>query len=150
MNCEQYQENISQFIDGELDIESESNLFRHLGECNECRGFLKETMSLRSELLNMQAATVPELLNRKIRAHIVASSGINKPIKHSFEWMRQGRTISLRAVGVVLAITILTSVACTSLWYRSNVVSNETGVYVPTLPTVEVRGYIPPSSHLNN
>jgi predicted anti-sigma-YlaC factor YlaD len=78
MNCEQYQENISQFIDGELDIESESNLFRHLGECNECRGFLKETMSLRSELLNMQAATVPELLNRKIRAHIVASSGINR------------------------------------------------------------------------
>jgi hypothetical protein len=49
-----------------------------------------------------------------------------------------------------LIITILTSIAFTSLWYRTNVASNETVVYVPTLPTVEVRGYIQSSPNVNN
>jgi len=144
MNCEQYQEYISQFIDYELDGINESSLFQHLSSCDECRGFLKETMSLRSELLNKQAAIVPESLNRKILANII------KPTSQSFEWVKRGRVISLRAFGFVLALTILTSVALTSLFYHSAVDSQKTVVYVPTLPTVEVLGYIPPSSTLNN
>jgi predicted anti-sigma-YlaC factor YlaD len=150
MNCEQYQEQISQFIDSELESVNEPRLFHHLSACDECRGFLKETMSLRSELLNTQSPTVPEQLKRNILAKIVTASISFRPKSHSFEWLRQSRMISLRIVGLALVITILASVALTSLWYRSNIVTNETVVYVPTLPVVEVRGYIPFSSNLKN
>jgi len=147
MNCEQYQENVSQFIDGELDNASELSLFQHLGECDKCRGFLKDTMNLHTELLSEQVVIVPELLDRKILSNSIASSSNIKRINYSFEWIKRGRMISLRAVGFALALAILTSVAFTSLWYRSNVASNETVVYMPTLPTVEVHGYIPSSSN---
>jgi predicted anti-sigma-YlaC factor YlaD len=150
MNCEQYQENISQFIDGELECASETSLFQHLSTCDECCRFLKETMNLRSELLNKQTVTVPERLKNNILAKIVTPSITFWPKNHNFEWLRQGRMISLRIVGFALVIAILASIAFTSLWYRSNIVSNETVVYMPTLPTVEVRGYIPSSSNLNN
>ncbi len=39
MNCEQYQEYVSQFIDGELNTAGEASLFHHLSSCDNCRGF---------------------------------------------------------------------------------------------------------------
>ncbi len=150
MNCEQYQENVSQFIDGELESVNEANLFKHLSTCDACREFIKETMSLRSELLSMEAATVPEPLYRKILTNSIASSSIIRPMSHRFGWMKRDRMISLRAVGFALVITVLASVVFTSLWYRLNVASQETIIYVSTLPTVEVRGYIPSSSNVTN
>jgi len=146
MNCEQYQENISQFIDCELGTNDETNLFRHLSACNECRAFLKETLSLRSELLGNQTVIVPESLNRKILVNTEMTQRRVKPTAQRFAWIGQGRMLSFRAVGLAIAIAILTSAGITSLWYRSNVESKETVVYIPTLPAVEVYGYISSSS----
>jgi predicted anti-sigma-YlaC factor YlaD len=148
MNCEQYQEYISQFIDGELDSTSESNLFQHLGSCNECRGFLKETLSLHSELLNNQATIIPDSLNRTILSNTMTASSMRKPVSFSFDWMKQGRMMSLRAFGFILVFTILTSAIFTSLVYQSYFASKETVIYMPTLPTEEVRGYIATTSNL--
>ena len=54
MNCEQYQEQTSQFIDGELEIVSETELFKHLGICEQCRTFLKNALlhSIRQQQRN--------------------------------------------------------------------------------------------------
>ncbi|MBN1397429.1 MAG: zf-HC2 domain-containing protein [Bacteroidetes bacterium] len=148
MNCEQYQEHISQFIDGELENVNESSLFQHLSTCDDCRGFLKETLSLRSELLNNHTAIVPDSLNRKILSNNMITPGSRKSMSSHFDWMKQGRMMSLKAVGLILAFSILTSVIFTSLWYQSNIASQETIVYVPTLPTEEVRGYVSTTSNL--
>jgi hypothetical protein len=150
MNCEQYQEQISQFIDGELENVNESSLFQHLSTCDECCGFLKETLSLRSELLDNHAIIVPDSLNRKILANNIITSSIRESMSFHFDWMKQGRMISFRAVGFILVFSILTSVIFTSLWYRSRIASQETVVYVPTLPTEEVRGYVATTSNLPN
>jgi predicted anti-sigma-YlaC factor YlaD len=72
MNCEQYQEFISQFIDGELDSVNELSLFQHLSTCDECRGFLKETMSLRSELLSKTSLHPNVELDARMRQTIFA------------------------------------------------------------------------------
>jgi len=150
MNCEQYQEYISQFIDGELESAGEARLFGHLGSCEQCRSFLKDAMSLRAELFHTQAVTVPESLSRRIVAKSNSLPHALLPKQRHFRWIGQGRMISLRFVGFALVISILASVGITSLWYHSNVAATETVVYVPTLPTVEVRGYIPSSSDRNN
>ena len=148
MNCEQYQEYVSQFIDSELNNAGESSLFHHLSSCDNCRGFLKETLSLRSDLLNKGATIVPEPLNRKILANIITTSSLRRPARLTVDWIKQGRMMSLRAVGFILAFTVLTSAVFTSLVYQSYFASKETVVYVPTLPTVEVRGYIATSSNV--
>jgi anti-sigma factor RsiW len=150
MNCEEYQEHISQFIDGELDIVNETELFKHIGTCEQCRTFLKEALNLRSELSSSRISAVPESLDRRILASIDCIPSTIKPVSRIFIKKEPLRMLSLRTVGFVLALTILTSVAITSLWYRSNVTSQETVVYIPTLPTVIVQGYIPSSSTKTN
>lgn len=48
MTCNEYQEWISEYVDGELHEERSVMLFRHLSECRECRKFLRATLELRS------------------------------------------------------------------------------------------------------
>jgi len=50
MTCDEYQEQVSQYIDGELDDKDSGTLFRHLSTCGECRSFLRSTLELRSKI----------------------------------------------------------------------------------------------------
>lgn len=52
MTCNEYQEWISAYVDNELDEEKAAVLFAHLGSCAECRGFFRESLELRSLLLD--------------------------------------------------------------------------------------------------
>jgi len=50
MTCDEYQEQVSQYIDGELGDEDSGILFKHLSLCAECRSFLRSTLELRSKI----------------------------------------------------------------------------------------------------
>ncbi|HEY5615658.1 MAG TPA: zf-HC2 domain-containing protein [Bacteroidota bacterium] len=50
MTHNDYQEHISQLIDGELGAKDQQALFLHLSECGECRNFLNSLLALRSQL----------------------------------------------------------------------------------------------------
>ena len=55
--CEEYQEMISAYSDGELTDTETSTLFYHLGECSNCRAFMKSVMQLRSALKEIELST---------------------------------------------------------------------------------------------
>jgi anti-sigma factor RsiW len=150
MNCEQYQEYVSQFIDGELEEGRESELFHHLSTCASCQEFLKSTMQLRSELWKTQAVPLPGQLREKNPSFPVSDHAHVRSKSQRFAWMRHSRSISLLTAGFAVLLTIILSITCTTLWYQAHAVSNETVVFVPTLPSVEVHGHIPSSSTLQN
>ena len=50
MTCDEYQEQVSQYIDGELGDRDSGILFKHLSSCAECRLFLRSTLELRSKI----------------------------------------------------------------------------------------------------
>ena len=50
MTCDEYQEQVSQYIDGELGDKDSGILFKHLSSCAECRSFLRSTLELRSKI----------------------------------------------------------------------------------------------------
>ncbi len=50
MTCDEYQEQVSQYIDGELGDKESGPLFKHLSTCGECRSFLRSTLELRSKI----------------------------------------------------------------------------------------------------
>ena len=50
MNHERYQELVSRFIDCEIVLEEERELFAHLGNCDDCRQFLKECVQVHGDL----------------------------------------------------------------------------------------------------
>lgn len=50
MNCRDYQQVISKFVDLELKATASAELFEHLGKCAQCREFLDTMMKLSAEL----------------------------------------------------------------------------------------------------
>jgi anti-sigma factor RsiW len=139
MNCENYQENISQFIDGELDSASESNLFRHLGLCEHCRTFLKNILSLRNTLTVSRQMTVPASLDQRVLNQM--SPTVRQPMFQNLLWHKRRTHYSFRAIGLAVILSAVTSVLFSSLWYTSQQ-PQRTIVCLTPLPEVEVNAYI--------
>jgi len=136
MNCTLAQESLSQWIDGELIPNIETEMFAHLGGCETCRVFFKNLFVLNQELLSARAVQVPVSMDERILAK---KSFVNfKPGK---SWLPLGRTYSLRAVGFAVLLSVVTTIFISSFWYR-NSQPQQTIVCLTPLPEVEVNGYV--------
>jgi anti-sigma factor RsiW len=139
MNCEQYQEYISQFIDGELDSASETSLFGHLGSCEECRSFLKGILSLRNAMIVSPQLTIPASLDQRVLNQ--PSSNRKQPILQNILWRSGKPQYSFRAIGFAVMFSIVTTIFVSSFWYQ-HVQTQQTIVCLTPLPEVEVNGYV--------
>lgn len=116
--CERYREQLSEFVDNELNDERSAELFQHLAHCTECRMHLMSLQRLRSDL----RAT----MDRTHHAHGAA------PFRHRFSVPFP--------VAAVLAVTTL--VSGTMLFFALNrppevIQKKETAyVYLTPLPPV--------------
>jgi anti-sigma factor RsiW len=137
MNCEQYQENISQLIDGELDSVAESNLFQHMSTCEACRVFFKNLLKLNHELTSARSIQVPASLNQRILTMNLSRA---TPMRR-MPWLLSGRTYSFRAIGLAVLLSIVTTVFVSSFWYQHSQ-TQQTIVCLTPLPEVEVNGYV--------
>jgi len=139
MNCEQYQEYISQLIDGELDNAYEASLFEHLGSCEQCRTFLKNILSLKNTLTVIRPMAVPASLDQRVLSQ--SSPTVRQPMRHNLFWHTEKAQFSFRAIGLAAILSVLTSFAVFSLWYTSHQ-PQPTVVCLTPLPEVEVNGYV--------
>jgi predicted anti-sigma-YlaC factor YlaD len=139
MNCEQNQEYISQFIDGELPSAAETELFIHLGVCEQCRAFLKNALSLRDALAHTQHINVPTSLDQRIFAQ--HSTATKRPVNQNFIRHITKNKYSFRAIGLAAIISVLTGVLFTSFWHKLHQ-SQQTIVCLTPLPEVEITGYV--------
>jgi predicted anti-sigma-YlaC factor YlaD len=139
MNCEQYQEQISQFIDGELLQTAETELFAHLGVCEHCRTFLKNVLSLKNTMTFTQQIAVPASLDRRVLVR--DSSTIKKSLNKNFVRRFAETTYSFRTIGLAIILSALTGVLFSSFWHTSNQ-QQQTIVCLTPLPEVEVTGYV--------
>ena len=139
MNCEQYQEHISQFIDGELLPTVETILFAHLGVCEQCRTFLKNTLSLRNTLALTQQIAVPVSLDRRVLAQ--HSLTTTKTVSQNFAWRFVESKYSFRTIGLAIILSALTGILFSSFWHTMYT-PQQTIVCLTPLPEVEVTGYV--------
>ncbi len=139
MNCEQYQEQISQFIDGELLPTAETELFVHLSMCEHCRTFLKNALSLRNTLALTRQIAVPVSLDKRVLAQ--HSLTTKKPLDQNFIWRITNSKYSFRTIGLAIILSTLTSVLFSSFWHNSYQ-PQQTIVCLTPLPEVEVTGYV--------
>lgn len=70
MTHDEYQEQISQLIDGELEGKQQPALFTHLSACRECQGFLNSTIYLRSTIATC-TMPVPQSLDLKMQSSLL-------------------------------------------------------------------------------
>jgi predicted anti-sigma-YlaC factor YlaD len=139
MNCEQYEEQISLLLDGELDISGESGLFGHLGMCKQCREYLKNIISLRNVLAQAPPMSVPVSLDKRV----LSDHSLTKAITPYANFIRHytNARYSFRAVGLAIIVSALLSMLFSSFWHTSKE-PQQTIVCLTPLPEVEVNGYV--------
>ncbi len=137
MTCNDFQEQISTYIDSELEPAGESTLFSHLGTCAACRGFLKDAVQLRADLQSQAAVAQPAALDRRVSRSMIRLGAQAQREVWTATAGAFARRISVRVAGIAVALAILSSVILTSLWYRAEP-STATVVYLPALSAVQV------------
>jgi predicted anti-sigma-YlaC factor YlaD len=128
MTCDEYQEQVSQYIDGELKDKDSGTLFKHLSTCGECRSFLRSTLEMRSKIHDEMLMEHEGATNRKKNRLVVIQ---NKTMK-----------ISRVLAGATLAVIILVTAFVTrTISTGTAIEQNREIIYVTSLPTVEVQGF---------
>src|SRR3989304_5420487 len=147
MSCEQFEEQVSAYIDHELRDEETEILFRHLGNCVSCRKAMTVALDLRSGLRDQAPLLAPEELDEKVlsMAQSRQSWMPDRVVVPVTMWQRR---ISMRVPAVAAAMFILLfgGFFASSLWLGPNdsaANAKVQTVYITTLPAVEVRGYTP-------
>ncbi len=146
MNCTVYHEEVSLYIDRELDEGRIVSLFAHLAGCKNCRGFLGSMMELRSALHRLPAPAVPATLDTRIRR---IRPGRRNPVPVVFDrmisWWNRRLSISVPALAGTALLLLTAALVSFSLWQsaRRTPAPELQVMYIMSLPTVEVEGFAP-------
>ncbi len=79
MNHNDYQEQVSLYVDGVLGDKASASLFAHLADCEECRSLLKGSMRLREHVAAQGLETVPLSLDRRVLSSDLARGKETRP-----------------------------------------------------------------------
>lgn len=111
MNCEQRKEQVSLFIDGELDPGEHSALLSHLGECPDCTAFFEVLLKVK-EAGRAERAAYPAGLDEAILDNVAArqprrqKQGVPGTSGKIFWNRRISLPLPLAAAVVVLIVTL--------------------------------------------
>jgi hypothetical protein len=120
MNCTDFQEHASRFIDGKLEARGQIQLFVHLSGCTDCRSFLATAVRVR-ELIQKDPATLPpgldeELFERLSGRHVPESSPSDKLRR----FYQHGVTVSYPLAAAALLLVVLASLLFSIMFMRTN------------------------------
>jgi len=124
MNCDEFQENASRFMDGKLEAGDQARLFAHLSSCTDCRSFLASSVRVR-EVIRKDPATLPagideELFERLSGHHVLRAVGQNRPQPF---WRREVM-LSFPLAAAALLLVVLASMLFSILFMRSGTGGN--------------------------
>lgn len=131
MPCNEYQEEASQYLDGELVDEKVESLFKHLGTCVECRHFLHSVLELRSRIHDEMLRDAPtDAARQRTTGFPVRKAKIHLSLPV--------------AIAAIVLIVISTAFATMAVNWEKRIGSESREVtYVMSLPTIEVQGLYP-------
>ncbi len=109
MICPQKEELLNQFIDGELDLSNQVDLFKHLAECSECRAFVDAAVRMR-EIRRKEQIPFPPDIDERVFSHLpqtrVMVRSQRGPATVSPGFWRRRFAVPLPLAAAFLAITI--------------------------------------------
>ncbi len=141
MTCIEVQQQISAFVDGQMDSGEEAGVFGHLGSCAECCGFLQASIRLRGMITRIATPQISRGLDTRVLTIPLktrtAARGRKRNIRLAALWQQRLHVpVPAAAAGVTLAI--LTTVLSLWLWFSPLGQTRQEVVYVFGLPQVEV------------
>jgi anti-sigma factor RsiW len=146
MNCTLYHEDVSRYIDRELDEGRIAVLFAHLAGCTGCREFLGSMMELRSTLHRIPPPGVPATLDRRIES-IRPGRRKSAPavLDRVYSWWNRRLLVPVPALAGTALLLLTAALVSFSLWQdaRRATAPGLQVMYIMSLPTVEVEGIAP-------
>lgn len=145
MSCEQFEEQVSAYIDHELSDDETEMLFEHLAGCASCRRAMTAVLDLRSGLRDRAPLLAPKELDDRVLS-MARSAQLRMPDRVAIPAKMWQRRISMRISALVAAVLMI--IAASSLlalvWgpVKTTPPQIQT-VYITALPPVEVHGYMP-------
>ena len=73
MNCEQMNDLLWAFLDGELTAQEEEQMHAHLEQCADCRALLEQLQTLRTSFSDLEEISAPEGFAEKVMDRIKVS-----------------------------------------------------------------------------
>ena len=74
MNCEQMNDLLSAYLDGELTAQEEEQMHAHLEQCADCRALLEQLQTLRTSFSDLEEISAPEGFAETVMGRIKAES----------------------------------------------------------------------------
>jgi anti-sigma factor RsiW len=149
MNCEEYQEKISRYLDSDLTDREAQDLFSHLAGCTQCRSMLHNMIQLQSVIHRSPAPEPPESLDRKVLSIPEPPfRGRRKALSGGANLWKRRLSLPVPAAAAALLAVLLTTVLALTMWFRPVEQvkhANPEVQYIMGLPEIEVRG-IPANS----
>jgi anti-sigma factor RsiW len=137
MTCNEHQENISSFVDGELDDPMAGALFTHLAGCAECRAFFARLHALRHQLSLVPRFEVPESLDSRMTRISNRQPARVPALERWIERLLKGRVLMpIPALAAILILVLATSLMVTL--DRETPAQEPRVVYIMGLEPVEV------------
>lgn len=84
INCADIQEDVSLWVDGELDSSRTETVEKHLGSCAECAAFHQDLNSIRERVEGLEPIDPPEHLWTSLRFQLEAEGLIHSKPRESF------------------------------------------------------------------
>lgn len=69
-SCEEYEELISEFLDGELSKEDQLQLMKHMSGCSVCQKYFDDLVAVHEAMEDMEEAPVPEGFSDRVMAQV--------------------------------------------------------------------------------
>lgn len=109
MDCTKYRDQVNQFIDGELEMRPQVELFRHLAVCAACQTLIDGLIRIKENVRNERISYPQELDDAILSGILSASPGSTKLRRdishHSGGWSRQvSAPLHLAASFVIMII----------------------------------------------
>ena len=140
MNCQQAQELIQSYGDGELELAGSLEVERHMQECQICANAYSRHTTLTSALKNSSLYyTAPDKLEKRIRASLRKEAKSEQP-RRAFVWRWATATVAL-ALLLMLAFLV---------WRPGSFRSSGDELLAQEIVSNHVRSLLPGGSHLTD
>lgn len=99
-SCEEYEELISEFLDGELSKEEQLALMKHMSGCPVCQKYFDDLVAMHEAMEEMEVPAVPEGFAERVMAQVRETKQDPAPKKTAFRWKRWAALAACCAIAV--------------------------------------------------
>lgn len=99
-SCEEYEELISEFLDGELPKDEQLALMKHMSGCPVCQKYFDDLVAMHEAMEEMEVPAVPEGFAERVMAQVRETKQDPAPKKTALRWKRWAALAACCAIAV--------------------------------------------------